>query len=147
MKTIIAILLTLNLVAQDEYVRMDPKPFDWTKTACVTYFGGAMASMVIVPANLPADKIKHLGAGWVIGFGGNIAAYQFTHNKWASFFLGSALAASAGLGKEYIYDRNSEGHTVSRKDALTTVIGGVIGSIGATWYLDKPRKNKPIYNP
>lgn len=142
MKTIILILLSVTLSAQipDDYVRTEPKKFDWTKAYCVADFGVTMAEFVFLPHLLREDYLKHYVVGQVIGMGGNVFYYKITHQKWLSCLLAAGTGALVGAAKEeldpYI------GGVRSTRDFLWTSNGSIRGSLRVTFYLDKLRKKK-----
>jgi VanZ family protein len=73
----------------------------------------------------PVDKMLHFGAGYIIGSATSALTYDFKINKHIEIGIGAATLA--GLGKElrdqYVY----QGFDIM--DAVTTVAGGVCGSL------------------
>jgi hypothetical protein len=73
----------------------------------------------------PVDKMLHFGAGYIIGSATSAMTHNFKINNHIE--LGIGAATLAGLGKElrdqYVY----QGFDIM--DAVTTVAGGVCGSL------------------
>lgn len=70
------------------------------------------------------DKVYHVIAGFVIAF--LVAAY------FASPVAGVMAAAVAGVAKE-MWDAKHPGHTSEIKDAIATIIGGILGGVAGYW--------------
>jgi VanZ family protein len=84
----------------------------------------------------PIDKMLHFGAGYIIGSATSAITYDFKINNHIEIGIGAATAF--GLGKEirdqYVY----KGFDVI--DAVTTVAGGVCGSLTIKIALTRHRK-------
>lgn len=87
-------------------------------------------------SQIPEDKLKHLGAGVVIGGISGLAANQLFNGDryWTwSAAIGGSLAA--GLAKE-TYD-TSKGGPWDNGDVLYTVIGGVVSGLAFELFVNR----------
>lgn len=91
-------------------------------------------SHLCIKAQIPEDKLKHLGAGVLIGgIGGYTANKIFNGNRywtWAGA-VGGSLAA--GVVKE-TWDE-SIGNTAETNDIIYTVMGGIISGLALELFL------------
>jgi hypothetical protein len=87
----------------------------------------------------PIDKMLHFGAGYIIGSATSAMTYDFKINNHIEIGIGAATAF--GLGKEirdqYVY----KGFDVM--DAVTTVAGGVFGSMCIKIAINKDKNYSP----
>lgn len=111
----------------------------WYLSPLLFYFVG------ISNAQIPEDKLKHLGAGVVIGGISGLAANQLFNGDryWTwSAAIGGSLAA--GIAKES-YDK-SRGGSWDNADILYTAIGGVVSGLVFELFVNKSgcrRRGRP----
>lgn len=111
----------------------------WFSIPLLFYFFGT------INAQIPEDKLKHLGAGVVIGGISGLAANQLFNGDryWTwSAAIGGSLAA--GVAKES-YD-TSRGGTWDNGDVVYTVLGGVVSGLVFELFVNKDgcrRRGRP----
>ena len=74
------------------------------------------------------DKQKHFAVTSVIGFASSNIAYHYGYTKVESFWVGVAVAMSAGVGKE-LYDSRSGGSGFDMEDLGADALGATFGSL------------------
>lgn len=86
------------------------------------------------------DKDKHYLAGVVISNWAGSSAYYFGAKPFKACLIGFTAGTLAGLGKEYIYDRQLGKGTFNKEDLLTTVWGSLAGTFCLRIALDYNQK-------
>lgn len=90
----------------------------------------------ICTAQIQADKIKHFGAGAVVGAGAYYLTYKYTESKNKAFLASIGSSMLVGLAKE-LYDSRKGGTGFNSADLLATGAGGF--TIGITINIFKHR--------
>ena len=97
---------------------------EWKTITGLSYFFGAWGGMLFYN-QIKVDKVKHFGAGYVIGMGGYTLAKICKVNHPMIVGLGSSIII--GTTKELIWDKALKRGTPSYRDALWTYVGGGFG--------------------
>ena len=87
--------------------------------------------ILLFPFTLSAqmtDDTKHRIAGNLISYGTSEIVFQVTKKQGLAVVTGFVTGVTAGLVKEYIYDKNYGG-TVDKWDAVSTGFGSALGTI------------------
>jgi hypothetical protein len=85
-------------------------------------------SQTTTPIYLQQDKLLHFGFGYMIGSSATIVADALGSKQ--PFVWGIVTSSLVGIGKEY-YDHRTGGN-VESMDIVSSVLGGVTGSITVT---------------
>jgi hypothetical protein len=83
---------------------------------------------------------KHYIAGVVISNWAGSSAYYFGAKPFKACLIGFAAGTLAGLGKEYIYDKQMNRGTFSKGDLTTTIWGSLVGTFCLRIALDRNQK-------
>lgn len=82
----------------------------------------------ICTAQIQSDKIKHFGAGAVVGAGAYYLTYKHTDNKNKALLASIGASMLVGLTKE-LYDSRKGGTGFNSADLLATGAGGFTAGI------------------
>jgi len=82
-------------------------------------------SQTTTPIYLQQDKLLHFGFGYMIGSSATVVADALGSKQ--PFVWGIVTSSLASVGKEY-YDHRTGGTTESM-DMVSTVLGGITGSV------------------
>lgn len=94
-----------------------------------------------IKAQIPEDKVKHFGAGVVIGgIGGYAANKIFNGDKYWTWTGAIVSSLAAGVAKE-VWDE-SRGSTAETSDVVYTVLGGAISGLVLDLLLKDGRRSR-----
>lgn len=86
------------------------------------------------------DKSKHYLAGVVITNWAGSSAYYFGAKPFKACLIGFGAGCLAGLGKEYIYDKQMGIGVFDKEDLRVTIWGSLVGAFCLRIAIDRNQK-------